>query len=243
MQGLRRLKPTNAMLPSLLALRGMLAQGLEAGAPPKPPLYVGKTQRSFASDPDSIGIPAGAQVGDLLLMVTNTDLTTGFGPTNRSGWSLLDTLTTVTGYQQTVWTKIITLADLIASSFQVANTHAGNGVTCVLVYRNVGGIDVRGKSSNSSGTPMDFSFSPAVGSPAKGILVSSFNRLGDGTGWGVAGKWSSYASTRASFNGTGFYCFVADALTYPPVPAYDGSTFTLDVPAGGDNGAQFMALV
>jgi hypothetical protein len=224
-------------------LRGVVAQRLEGGKSAKLPLFVGKTLRTFTSDPDFVPIPAGAQLGDIIVMVTTTDLTTGFGPTNTAGWQLLDTLTTTSSYRQTVWTKILTAADLAVGSFQVANTHSPSGVTCTLVYRNVSGINVRGSTSNSAGTPMDFSFSPVIAAPSKVLVACAFNRFGPTTGWAIDGKWAAYASIRANFNSTGFYCFAAEVLISPPVPSYDGSTFTLDIPSGGDTGAQFLELV
>jgi len=241
MMGLNRPASMGGSLQALAGLRGVVAQRLAAGTGPRPALFIARTQRSFVSDPDLVAIPGGSQLGDLVIMVTNTDLTSGFAPTKTNGWVLVDTLSTITGYQQTVWVKVLSATDLSNGSFQVANTHPGNGVTCLMVYRNVTSVNIRGKSSNSSGAAMDFAFSPQV--PSKGLILCGFNRLGEATGWGVAGKWAPYSNARANFPGTGFYCFVADVLLTPPVPPYDGATVTFDIPVSGDTGAQFLEII
>ena len=202
MQGLLKPKAVIAAPQPLSGLRGMVAQRLDVRGT-KSALFVGKTLHTFTNDPDSVAIPAGAQIDDLLVMVTTTDLTVGFGPTNTIGWSLLDTLTTQNSYRQAVWSKVLTSPDLLAGNFQVANTHSPSGVTCVLVYRNVRGVMVRG-SVAVTGTPIGFNFTPLIGTPSRGLIICAFNRLGPTSGWAIDGKWATYATIRASLNSTGF---------------------------------------
>jgi PKD repeat protein len=174
-------------------------------------------------------VPAGAQVGDTLVLVFTKGSTSSWtGPAGISGWTQVDTYTNAT-VTTTVWTRVAT-ADDLGKAVRMDNTAFQKAVLNLLVYSGVNASSVAVAHSGDSAKATHVT--PSLNASAGDWMVSYWADKSAGTETWTAPSDVTTRDTAIDNGTSGRYgSLVSDSGGPVPQASYGGLTAAVNAPS------------